>query len=147
MTASRLGLRPAVALAVLAAATLVSAGDARGSSSHSVGSPEQIAWVRHAADRFVGAELTKNASEACAVLNAPMRATVHGSSCEDRWRVRLSKLLRVPGERTRLRGDRRAVASGRVVVSGHTASIDLPEPLLQGPNRFRFTENCWMLER
>ena len=32
-------------------------------------------------------------------------------------------------------------------MSGHTASIELPEPLLLGPNRFRFTENCWMLER
>ena len=103
--------------------------------------------MRHAADRFVGAELTDNAAEACAVLNAPMRATVHGSSCEQRWKARLSKLLREPGERTRLRSERRAVASGRVVVSGHTASIELPEPLLQGPNRFRFTENCWMLER
>lgn len=147
MTAGRLRLRPAFAIVALAAATLVSVGDARASSEHSVGSPEQIAWVRHAADRFVGAELTKNAAEACAVLNAPMRATVHGSSCEQRWKVRLSKLLREPGERTRLRSERRAVASGQVVVSGHTASIDLPEPLLQGPNRFRFTENCWMLER
>ena len=147
MTAGRVRLRAVVALAVLAGAMLASVGNAQASSGPSVGSPEQIAWVRHAADRFVGAELTKNAAEACAVLNAPMRATVHGSSCEQRWKARLSKLLREPGERTRLRSERRAVASGRVVVSGHTASIDLPEPLLQGPNRFRFTENCWMLER
>ncbi|HTY97298.1 MAG TPA: hypothetical protein VMB91_09685 [Solirubrobacteraceae bacterium] len=147
MTAACPHLRAVLATAVLAAATAVAVGEAQASSPHSVGSPEQIAWVRHAADRFLGAELTKNAGEACAVLNAPMRATVHGSSCEKRWKTRLAKLLREPGERTRLRTERRAVASGRVVVRGHTASIDLPEPLLQGPNRFRFTENCWMLER
>jgi hypothetical protein len=128
------------------AAALVSVGTARGYSERSRGTPEQVAWVRHAAQRFVGAELASNASEACAVLNAPLRATVHGRSCEARWKQRLAGLLHERGMRSRLLAERRATASARVVVTGHTATIELPEALLHGPNRFRWTENCWMLE-
>ncbi len=45
-----------------------------------------------------------------------------------------------------LRAERRAAASARVVVTGDVASIELPAPLLHGPNHFLWTENCWMLE-
>jgi hypothetical protein len=113
---------------------------------HSVGTPEQIAWVRRAAHRFLTAELATNGAEACAVLNAPLRASVHGRSCEKRWNARLTEMLRTPGVRPHLRSDLRAVRSARVAVHGNVASIELPNPLLHGPNRFLWTENCWMLE-
>jgi hypothetical protein len=51
----------------------------------------------------------------------------------------------VRGARSRLRSELRAATSARVVVRGNVASIELPEPLLRGPNRFVWTENCWML--
>jgi hypothetical protein len=126
--------------------TLLSAGSALAYSERSVGTPEQIAWVRRAADRFVAAELTANPSEACAVLIARLRAPRNGRTCEQRWSARMASLLREHGMRARLRTERRAVASARVVVSGNVASIELPAPLLHGPNRFVWTENCWMLE-
>jgi hypothetical protein len=31
-------------------------------------------------------------------------------------------------------------------VHGDLASIELPAPLMGGPNRFVWTENCWMLK-
>ena len=130
-----------VAAAVAAPGAWASAGRGR-----SIGTPEQIAWVRHAASRFVTAELTHNGAEACAVLNAPMRAVVHGTSCEQRWNARIGRLLRRRGERAALRRELHATARARVVVHGTTATIDLPEPLIRGANRLRWTENCWMLE-
>jgi hypothetical protein len=39
-----------------------------------------------------------------------------------------------------------AIASAVVVVHGNWATIALPAPLLaDASNRFRWTENCWML--
>jgi hypothetical protein len=130
---------PLGALALLAPAT------AGAYFERSVGTAEQIAWVRRAADRFVTAELAANGSQVCAILNAPLRATVNGRTCERRWTERLRALLTVRGARSRLRSEQRAARSGRVVVHGNVASIELPEPLLRGPNRFLWTENCWML--
>ena len=121
-------------------------GGAIAYSERSVGTPEQVAWVRHAAERFVGAELQGNASEACAVLNAPLRATRHGRTCEQRLSARIVAARREHGMRASLRAERRAAASARVVVTGNVASIELPAALLHGPNRFLWTENCWMLE-
>ncbi len=115
-------------------------------SERSVGTPEQVAWVRHAAERFVGAELQGNASEACAVLNAPLRATRHGRTCEQRLSARLALLRHDHGMRASLRAERRAASSARVVVTGNVASIELPAALLHGPNQFLWSENCWMLE-
>ena len=115
-------------------------------AAYSVGKPEQIAWVRRAASNFVAAELSGNGAGACTVLNAPLRATRHHQSCEQRWDARLARLLRERGARSRLRAEQRAVASARVAVHGDVASIELPAPLISGPNRFLWTENCWMLE-
>jgi len=114
-------------------------------SEHSVGSPEQIAWVRRAAGNFVAAELSGNGAGACSVLNAPLRATEHHRTCEQRWNKRLGKLLRERGARSRLRAEQRAIPAARVVVHGDVASIELPAPLLGGSSRFLWTENCWML--
>jgi len=119
---------------------------ASASGAYSVGSREQIAWVRRAATRFVTAELTRNGSEACAVLNAPLRATQHGRTCEQRWRTKLAKLLREPGQRAHLRAQQRQIASAAVIIRGNVASLRLSTPLMSGPNRFLWTENCWMLE-
>jgi hypothetical protein len=47
---------------------------------------------------------------------------------------------------SQVRRQQRAASSARVIVHGNLASIDLPAPLLNGPNEFRWTENCWMLE-
>lgn len=115
-------------------------------AEHSVGSASQIAWVRSAATRFLTAELAGNGSEACGVLNAPLRASHAGRSCAQRWDGELAALLRQPGERGRLHAERRAVPSAVVIVHGNTASIELPEPLMSGPNHFVWTENCWMLK-
>ena len=136
----------ATLLGTVVALVLVPAGSAAAYSEPSVGTPAQVAWVRSAAERFLGAELAADAPEACAVLNAPLRATTHGRSCEQRWHVRLARLLRVPGMRATLRAEKRAAARARVVVTGDVASIELPGALLRGPNRFLWTENCWMLE-
>jgi hypothetical protein len=133
------------AVAVLAAAAALAA-PAAASASHSVGSAEQVAWVRRAATNFVTAELARNSSSACAILNAPMRTTLHHRSCEQRWNARLSKLVSEPGARARLRGELHAIAHASVIVHGNQATIGLPAPLISGPNRFLWTENCWMLE-
>ena len=105
-------------------------GGAIAYSERSVGTPEQVAWVRHAAERFVGAELQGNAPEACAVLNAPLRATRHGRTCEQRLSARIAAARREHGMWASLRAERRAATSARVVVTGNVASIELPEPLL-----------------
>ncbi|MFI4993580.1 MAG: hypothetical protein ACHQCH_08205 [Solirubrobacterales bacterium] len=114
--------------------------------AHSVGSREQIAWVRRAASNFVTAELSGNGASACGILNAPLRATRHNRTCAQRWNAKLSKLLREPQGRARLRAQRRAIGSAVVIVHGYVASLDLPTPLMSGPNHFLWTENCWMLE-
>ncbi len=119
---------------------------ARAVAASSVGTPEQIAWVRRAASNFVAAELSGDGAGACAILNAPLRATQHHRTCAQRWDAKLSKLLREPHSRARLHTLRRAIPSATVIVHGYSASINLPTPLVHGPNRFLWTENCWMLE-
>jgi hypothetical protein len=111
--------------------------------AHSVGTAEQIAWVRKSATRFVTAELTDDGSEACAVLGAPLRAAEHGRTCEQRWGRKLAKLA--PAVRAKLRSQKHEIASAIVVVRGDYASLELPSELMSGPNRFYWTENCWML--
>jgi hypothetical protein len=133
-------------IAVALACTASLLAPANSSAASSVGTHEQIVWVRRAATRFVTAELTRNGAEACAVLNAPMRAVKHGTSCERRWNGKLAALLRKHGERAHLRAQLHEIASAAVIVHGDVARIELPSPLIAGPNRFLWTENCWMLE-
>jgi hypothetical protein len=90
--------------------------------------------------------MRRNGAEACAVLNAPMRAVQHGTSCERRWNGKLTAMLRKHGERGRLRAQLREIASAAVIVHGNVATLELPSPLIAGANRFLWTENCWMLE-
>ncbi|HMD57606.1 MAG TPA: hypothetical protein VKG82_09065 [Solirubrobacteraceae bacterium] len=137
----------AYALVAAAASLSLTAATARAYSERSVGTPEQIAWVRRAAGNFLAAELARNGSGTCGVLNAPLRATRHGVTCEQRWDAKIAGMLRQPGERSLLRSLHHAASSARVVVHGSYASIDLAASLLGGsqPNRFLWTENCWML--
>jgi hypothetical protein len=130
-----------IAAAALAGLALASPAAASASTA------EQVAWVRRAADRFVAAELAHNGAEACAVLAAPLRATIHGRSCAQRWDGRIAALLSRPHARARLRDERRAIASARVRVHGYRATIALPAPLLGSSSTFVWTEMCWMLER
>jgi hypothetical protein len=131
-------------IAVLAcAATVIPPAGALAASS--VGTPEQIAWVRRAASNFVAAELSGNGAGACAILNAPLRATQRHRTCAQRWDARLAKLLREPHHRAHLHALQRAIPSATVIVHDYVASIDLPTPLMHGPNHFLWTENCWML--
>jgi hypothetical protein len=115
-------------------------------AAQSVGSREQVAWVRSAAGRFVAAELAGNGAGACAVLNAPLRANRNHQSCAQRWNAKLTTLLHEHGAATRLRSEQRAIPSAVVIVHGAVASIELPAPLMNGPNRFLWSENCWMLK-
>ena len=115
-------------------------------AEHSVGSREQIAWVRRAASNFVGAELSGNGAGACGILNAPLRATQHHRTCAQRWNAKLAKLLHEPGGRARLRAQQHAIPSAAVVVTGNIASLDLATPLMNGSNQLVWTENCWMVK-
>ena len=126
------------------AAALVVPASALG--AHSVGSREQIAWVRRAASNFVAAELSRNGAGACGILNAPLRATRNNRTCTQRWNAKLSKLLREPKSRARLHAQERAIPSAVVIVHGDVASLGLATPLMSGANHFLWTENCWMLE-
>jgi hypothetical protein len=145
ITADIPGMSVRSVIAVLAAAAALAA-PAASSASYSVGSSGQIAWVRRAATNFVTAELARNSSGACAILNTPLRTAQRHRTCEQRWNARLSRLLREPGARARLRTELHAIAHASVVVHGDQATIGLPAPLMGGPNRFLWTENCWMLE-
>jgi hypothetical protein len=129
--------------ALVCAAALIAPSGALG--ARSVGPGEQIAWVRRAAMNFVTAELAGNGAGACAILNAPLRATRRHQTCAERWNSKLAKLLGKPGGRAHLRAQERAIPSAQVIVRGEVASIELPAPLIAGPNRFYWTENCWML--
>jgi hypothetical protein len=115
-------------------------------AAHSVGSSEQVAWVRSAAGRFVAAELAGNGAGACAVLYAPLRASRNHRSCAERWDAKLAKLLHEPAAAASLRAEQRAISSAVVIVHGMEASIELPSPLMNGPNLFEWSENCWMLK-
>ena len=134
------------ALIALLIAGCAAAAVAAAYSEQSVGTPQQVAWVRRAAGNFLAAELARNGSAACAILDRRLRGTVRHRTCEQRMDARLRSMLHAPGARSQLRHEQRAVGSARVIVHGDLASIDLPAPLLNGPNEFRWTENCWMLE-
>lgn len=144
-TADELPMSLPRGIAVLAcAATLVLPASAFG--AHSVGSGEQISWVRRAATNFVTAELAGNGAGACAILEAPLRTTQHHRTCAQRWGSKLARLRHEPGGRARLRAQEHAIASAVVIVHGDVASIELPTPLMGGSSRFLWTENCWMLK-
>ena len=80
------------------------------------------------------------------MLNAPMRAVRHGTSCERRWNAKLATMLRKHGERVQLHAQLHEIASAAVIVHSNVARIALSSPLISGPNHFLWTENCWMLE-
>jgi len=138
-----MSLRSAIAIFAAAVVVVLPAG-AFGAAS--VGSYEQVAWVRRAASNFVRDELRGDGASACSILNAPLRATRRHATCARRWNAHLATVLRERGSRTLLRADARAIPSARVVVHGDGASIALPDPLLSGASRFIWSENCWMLE-
>lgn len=127
-------------------ATLGAVAPASAHSARSVGTPEQIAWVRRAAGNFLSAELAGNGAGACAILAAPLRTSSHHRTCAQRWDTKLAAMLRKHGERARLRSQMNASASARVLVHGSLATIDLSAPLIDSANRFVWSENCWMLE-
>jgi pimeloyl-ACP methyl ester carboxylesterase len=108
--------------------------------------PEKVAWVRRAAGNFVAAELHGNGAAACAILDASLRRTQHGRTCAQRWDAQLARLLRSGRARARLRAQQRSIPSAAVVVHGDLAWIHVPVALMSGQNRFRWTENCWMLQ-
>lgn len=134
------------ALIALLIAGCAGAAVAAGYSENSVGTPQQVAWVRRAAGNFLAAELARNGSAACAILDRRLRGAVRHRTCEQRMDAHLRSMLRAPGARSHLRAELHAARSAQVIVHGNLASIDLPAPLLNGPNEFRWTENCWMLE-
>ncbi len=138
-----MSLRSAIAVIACAASLTLPAA---ATASHSVGTSGQIAWVRTASTRFVTAELKRDPSEACAVLTAKERATIHNRTCEQRWNAKIATMLHEAGERARLRADRNAIASAMVIVHGNLATIELPTPLLNGSNELVWTENCWMVK-
>jgi hypothetical protein len=141
---SRRGTAARLLVALASACAFIPLGEAV--AARSVGTGEQIAWVRSAASRFLTAELAGDGAGACAVLNRPLRATVHGRTCATRWDARLAVLLRKPGERVALRRQSDEIARAAVIVHGNVARIELSRPLIKGPNKFLWTENCWMLE-
>ena len=102
--------------------------------------------MRSAALRFVSAELSGDGSSACAVLEGRLRTARHGRTCEQRWDARIRTLLHDPVARRGLRALKRAIPSAAVDVHGNVAWIHLGTALMNGANRFRWTENCWMLE-
>ncbi len=134
------------AVLVLLASVSAMLSPASALAAHSSGTPEQIAWVRRAAGNFVRAELAGNAAGACAILNAPLRATRGHRTCEQRWQVRLQTLSHTPGAHRRMQAQLRAIGRAAVVIHGDVAALELKSPLLNGPNHFLWTEMCWMLE-
>jgi len=136
-------LRSTVGMLACAAALLAPSAAL---AAHSVGTAGQIAWVRSAATRFVTAEQAGSGASACGILDVSLRATEHGRTCGQRWDTRLATLLHQPGARARLRAQKRAIATAVVQVHGNLATIELATPLMDGPNRFRWSENCWMLD-
>ena len=105
------------------------------------------ATLRAAAARLITAELAGDGAGACAVLYAPLTATVHGRTCAQRWDARSRDLLASPRRARGLRADLRAVTRAAVRINGEYGEIVLPQPLLNGRSRFYWTANCWMLTR
>jgi hypothetical protein len=114
-------------------------------AAYADGTPEQIAWVRRAASKFVSAELRGDGAGACSVLVARLRAPRGGVSCAERWDAVLRKRLHDRRARAALQRDQRAIGGARVEVRSSSATIALPAALLSGHSRFLWTENCWML--
>jgi hypothetical protein len=139
----RMSPRRAIAAIVCATALLAPAS---ASAQGSTGTHEQIAWVRRAAHNFLAAELSGDGASACAILNAPLRATRGGQTCAQRWDAKLAAMRHRPAERGQLRSLEHAIPTATVTVHGNIAAIELPAPLLNGPNHFLWTENCWMLK-
>src|ERR1700737_3774675 len=92
------GMRLRSAIATIAAAALVLPG-AAASASGSVGSYEQVEWVRRAASNFVTAELRGDGARPCSILTAPLRARSQHRTCAQRWSAKLARLRRVPRAR------------------------------------------------
>jgi hypothetical protein len=134
-----------ILIALACAVTLAAPATALGARSS--GTHEQIAWVRRAATSFVNAELSGNGAGACAILNAPLRATFHHRTCAQRWNTKLAALLHEPGGRARLRAQRRAIPAAVVVVHGNVASLELATPLMGGSSQLVWSENCWMVNK
>ena len=143
-------LRSLIALSALGAAVALSSFGALGAAQDALASSgatrEQVAWIRRAASNFVGDELRRDSAGVCSILAARLRATRHHRTCTERWSARLARLLREPRARAALRADAHAIPAAAVMVHGDSASIELPAPLISGPNRLRWTENCWMVE-
>jgi SpoIID/LytB domain protein len=118
---------------------------ASASAAYADGTPEQIAWVRHAASKFVSAELRGDGAGACSVLVARLRAPRGGVTCAGRWDAMLRNRLHDGRARAGLQRDERAIRGAHVEVRGASATIALPAALLSGHSRFLWTENCWML--
>jgi hypothetical protein len=137
-----MSIRPLLAVSACAVSLLAPAS----ALAYSPSRDEQVAWVRRAASNFVRAELSGNGEGACAILDAPLRRTQHHRTCAQRWSAKLVKLLHTSSSRSRLRAQRRAIPSARVVIHGDLAWIELSTPLMSGQNRFLWTENCWMLQ-
>jgi hypothetical protein len=135
---------PRLILPAVCLAALIAPAGALGAPS--VGTREQIAWVRRAANNFVTAELSGNAAGACAILNAPLKTTIQHRTCAQRWSARLAALKHDPSARARLHAQQHAIPSAVVIVHGNVATLGLSTPLMSGANRFLWTENCWMLE-
>ena len=114
-------------------------------AAYADGTPEQIAWVRRAASKFVSAELRGDGAGACSVLVARLRAPRGGVTCAGRWDALLRKRLHDGRARAGLQRDERAIRGAHVEVRGSSATIALPAALLGGHSRFVWTENCWML--
>ena len=118
---------------------------ASASAAYADGTPEQIAWVRRAASKFVSAELRGDGAGACSVLVARLRAPRGGVTCAGPWDALLRKRLHDGRARAGLQRDERAIRGAHVEVRGSSATIALPAALLGGHSRFVWTENCWML--
>ncbi len=124
-TLSLMRLGRSIALLACAAALPLRAS---ASAAHSVGSAEQIAWVRRAATNFVSAELAGNGAGACGILNAPLRA--HRASpyaARSAGTQARAACSHEPGGRARLRAQQRAIPSAVVLVHGDVATIELPD--------------------
>jgi hypothetical protein len=141
-------LRSAIAVlaAIVTLASVAVLAPAGALAAHSYATAEQVAWVRRAATNFVSAELAGNGAGACAILDARLRGSEHHRTCAQRWDARLARILHEPGGKARLHAQERAIPSAAVIVHGSSASIDVPTPLMDGSNRFLWSENCWMLD-
>ena len=103
------------------------------------------ATLRAAAARLIAAELAGDGAGVCGVLYAPLTATRNGRTCAQRWDSRSRAMLASRQLARGLRADQRAVATAAVTINGEHGQIALPQPLLNGHDRFYWTANCWML--